>query len=182
MGPLVAASAQDAKPPNPLETPSPKGARVYFIGLKDGKTVKSPVTIRFGLKGMGVCPAGTYLPDTGHHHLLINMDVKELDAKKKQTEQVGGKLDDLQELIEEKRAAIKGVEGQLKKIRLERQKVEEDIQRDQETAEVTRQKIETQFRQPADQVVKQMKEEAAKAQAAQRVRLPGLRPQGGRHR
>ena len=107
--------------------------------------------------------------------------VKELDAKKKQTEQVGGKLDDLQELIEEKRAAIKGVEGQLKKIRLERQKVEEDIQRDQETAEVTRQKIETQFRQPADQVVKQMKEEAAKAQAAQRVRRPGLRPQGGRH-
>ena len=108
--------------------------------------------------------------------------VKELDAKKKQTEQVGGKLDDLQELIEEKRAAIKGVEGQLKKIRLERLKVEEDIQRDQETAEVTRQKIETQFRQPADQVVKQMKEEAAKAQAAQRVRRPGLRPQGGWHR
>lgn len=81
MGSLVAASAQEAKLPNPLETPSPKGARVYFIGLKDGKTVKGPLTIRFGLKGMGVCPAGTYLPDTGHHHLLVNMDAKDLDAK-----------------------------------------------------------------------------------------------------
>ena len=108
--------------------------------------------------------------------------VKELNANKEQTEKVGSKLDDLQEQIEEKRAAIKNVEGQLKKIRLERQKVEDDIKHDQETAEVTRQKIETQFRQPADQVVKQMKEEAAKAQAAQRVRRPGLRPQGGRHR
>ena len=106
----------------------------------------------------------------------------ELKAKQQQTQKVGAKVDELQELIEEKRAAIKNVEGQLKKIRLERQKVEEDIKRDQETAEVTRQKIETQFRQPADQVVKQMKEEAAKAQAAQRVRRPGLRPQGGRHR
>jgi len=108
--------------------------------------------------------------------------VKELGARKDQTQKVGAKVDELQEVIEEKRAAIKSVEGQLKKIRLEREKVEEDIKRDEETAKVTRQKIETQFRQPADQVVKQMREEAAKAQAAQHVRRPGLRPQGGRHR
>ncbi len=43
--------------------------------------MKSPVTIRFGLKKMGVCPAGLFLPDTGHHHLLINMDASELDPK-----------------------------------------------------------------------------------------------------
>lgn len=92
--------------------------------------------------------------------------VKELGAKKDQTQKVGAKVDELQEVIEEKRAAIKSVEGQLKKIRLEREKVEEDIKRDEETAKVTRQKIETQFRQPADQVVKQMREEAAKAQKA----------------
>ena len=79
---IIIASAEDApKLPNPLETPSPKGARVYIMGLKDGKTVKAPVTIRFGLKGMGVCPAGMYLPDSGHHHLLVNMDVSELDPK-----------------------------------------------------------------------------------------------------
>ena len=56
------------------KTPSPKGAKVYFIGLKDGKTVKQKFTVRFGLKGMGIAPAGIDLPDTGHHHLLINVD------------------------------------------------------------------------------------------------------------
>ena len=70
LGSLAVCPAQeDKKPtiPNPTETPSPKGAKVYIIGLKDGKTVKGPVTIRFGLKGMGVCPAGLYLEHTGHH-------------------------------------------------------------------------------------------------------------------
>ncbi|MFP6879525.1 MAG: DUF4399 domain-containing protein, partial [Roseibacillus sp.] len=43
--------------------------------------VKGPVTIRFGVKGMGVCPAGLYLPNTGHHHLLVDMDAKDLEAK-----------------------------------------------------------------------------------------------------
>lgn len=82
-GSLALAFAQDSKPtaPNPLDTPSPKDAKVYIMGLKDGKTVSNPVTIRFGLKGMGVCPAGLYLEGTGHHHLLINMDASELDPK-----------------------------------------------------------------------------------------------------
>jgi hypothetical protein len=90
MGTVALAPAQDKPtpapaatpaPPNPLETPSPEGAKVYFIGLEDGTTVTSPVTIRFGLAGMGVCPAGLYLEGTGHHHLLIDMDARELDAK-----------------------------------------------------------------------------------------------------
>lgn len=54
------------------KTPAPDGAEVYFIGLEDGATVSNPVTIRFGLKGMGVAPAGTDNENTGHHHLLIN--------------------------------------------------------------------------------------------------------------
>lgn len=54
-------------------TPSPKGARVYIIGLKDGKTVPSKFTVRFGLKGMGIAPAGIVFPNTGHHHLLIDV-------------------------------------------------------------------------------------------------------------
>lgn len=56
------------------KTPSPEGAKVYFIGLKDGKTVKQNFTVRFGLKGMGIAPAGIDMPDTGHHHLLIDVD------------------------------------------------------------------------------------------------------------
>ena len=54
------------------ETPAPADAKVYFVNLKDGDTVTSPVTIRFGLSGMGIAPAGTQAPDTGHHHLLID--------------------------------------------------------------------------------------------------------------
>ena len=42
----------------------------------DGETVQNPVTVRFGLSGMGVAPAGTVKENTGHHHLLI--DVNEL--------------------------------------------------------------------------------------------------------
>ena len=54
------------------ETPSPAGAAVYFINLKDGDTVTSPFKIQFGLTGMGIAPAGTQIPNTGHHHLLID--------------------------------------------------------------------------------------------------------------
>jgi hypothetical protein len=54
--------------------PSPEGAKVYFITPADGDTVSSPVTVRFGLSGMGVAPAGTDRKHTGHHHLLVDVD------------------------------------------------------------------------------------------------------------
>ena len=54
------------------ETPSPEGAKVYFVNLEDGATVKSPVKVVFGLSGMGVAPAGTEKAKTGHHHVLID--------------------------------------------------------------------------------------------------------------
>ena len=44
-----------------------------LVDVTDGATVKSPVTVRFGLKGMGVAPAGIDKPNTGHHHLLIDL-------------------------------------------------------------------------------------------------------------
>ena len=60
--------------------PAPMGAAVYFITLADGETVTSPVTVRFGLEGMGVAPAGIDKPNTGHHHLLIDApDLPPLD-------------------------------------------------------------------------------------------------------
>lgn len=49
-----------------------EGARVYFITPQDGATVSGPVTVRFGLSGMGVAPAGVEREGTGHHHLLID--------------------------------------------------------------------------------------------------------------
>lgn len=55
-------------------TPSPKGAEVYIISPQDGAVVTSPVTVRFGLKGMGVAPAGVTFENSGHHHLLVDAD------------------------------------------------------------------------------------------------------------
>jgi hypothetical protein len=53
-------------------TPGGDGAAVYFINLKDGDAVASPLLVQFGLSGMGIAPAGTEADNTGHHHLLIN--------------------------------------------------------------------------------------------------------------
>jgi hypothetical protein len=44
----------------------------YIIEPADGATVANPVRVVFGLKGIGVAPAGTDRPDAGHHHLLID--------------------------------------------------------------------------------------------------------------
>jgi hypothetical protein len=62
------------------ETPAPAGAVVYFIAPQDGATVTSPVTVVFGLKDMGVAPAGVEQEKTGHHHLLIDADMPSGDA------------------------------------------------------------------------------------------------------
>lgn len=49
-------------------------AEAYFISPMNGAHVSSPVNVRFGLRGMGVAPAGVEMPNTGHHHLLVNAD------------------------------------------------------------------------------------------------------------
>jgi hypothetical protein len=59
-------------------TKAAEGTEVYIISPRDGATVGQDVTVRFGLKGMGVAPAGVGNAHTGHHHLLI--DVKVLPA------------------------------------------------------------------------------------------------------
>jgi hypothetical protein len=53
-------------------------AEVYIISPQNGAAVHGPVTVRFGLKGMGVAPAGVKFENTGHHHLLIDTDSSEL--------------------------------------------------------------------------------------------------------
>jgi hypothetical protein len=71
------ASSQSVQTGGP--TPSPPGAKVEFIDLNDGAVIGSKTTIRFGLHGMGVAPAGTRGPNIGHHHLLIDTDLPPLD-------------------------------------------------------------------------------------------------------
>lgn len=50
------------------------GAEVYLITPKDGEKVSNPVVVRFGLKGMGIAPAGAKVEGAGHHHLLIDTE------------------------------------------------------------------------------------------------------------
>lgn len=59
-------------------SPAPEGAEAYIQSPADGAVVTAPFTVRFGLRGVGVAPAGVQLPNTGHHHLLI--DVTEMPS------------------------------------------------------------------------------------------------------
>jgi hypothetical protein len=74
---LSVALAQDRPSGGP--TASPTGAEVYFVDLKDGATVATKLTVRFGLRGMGIAPAGENRENTGHHHLLVDAELPPLD-------------------------------------------------------------------------------------------------------
>ena len=69
---------------------APAGAEVYIISPQNGATVTGPVTVRFGLKGMGIAPAGVKFDNTGHHHLLIDTDLSQvkLDAPLPATDKI----------------------------------------------------------------------------------------------
>jgi hypothetical protein len=71
---VLAAAALVSVPALADRTPSAAGAEVYIVSPKDGAKVKSPVTVVFGLKGMGIAPAGVKFDNTGHHHLLVDAD------------------------------------------------------------------------------------------------------------
>jgi uncharacterized protein DUF4399 len=81
------------------QTASAPGAKEYFINLKDGQHVRSPVLVQFGLSGMGVAPAGSSAAGTGHHHLIVDgelpptgqpipMDMAHMHFGRGQTEQM----------------------------------------------------------------------------------------------
>ena len=60
-------------------TPAPPEAKLYFISPQAGSEVTSPVGVLFGLSGMGVSPAGVDKENTGHHHLIIDADLPDMD-------------------------------------------------------------------------------------------------------
>jgi hypothetical protein len=76
-----AAKADAPALPPAGKTPRPADAKLYILSPANGATVEKTFTIQFGLKGMGVAPAGIYMsPDapTGHHHLLVDVDKVDL--------------------------------------------------------------------------------------------------------
>lgn len=74
----IAGTAVAADAPTLPTTKAPAGAEVYITSPRDGATVAQQFTVSFGLKGMGIAPAGVAKEHTGHHHLLV--DVKQLPA------------------------------------------------------------------------------------------------------
>ncbi len=73
------AVAADA--PAAARTKAPHGAKVFIVSPKDGATVGQDVTVKFGVKGIALKPAGDTTPDSGHHHLLIDQnELPPLDA------------------------------------------------------------------------------------------------------
>jgi hypothetical protein len=73
---ILSASAQT--PPaaaGMARTVSAPGTRLYIVSPMDGAKMKSPVTVVFGLAGMGIAPAGVKFDNAGHHHLLVDADL-----------------------------------------------------------------------------------------------------------
>lgn len=62
-----------AATPCSAQTPAPEDAELYFISPRDGAKLRGPITVRFGLKHMGVTHAGDTTPNMGHHHLLVDV-------------------------------------------------------------------------------------------------------------
>lgn len=72
----LAFAGDAAKPSSPPRAKAPAGARVFIVSPRNGATVGQDVLVKFGVKGIAIRPAGDPTPNTGHHHLLI--DVAEL--------------------------------------------------------------------------------------------------------
>ncbi|MEJ2575028.1 MAG: DUF4399 domain-containing protein [Gammaproteobacteria bacterium] len=53
---------------------SPAGAEISILAPQDGAVLSGPVTVRFGVKGMDIAPAGEVKDNSGHFHLLIDAD------------------------------------------------------------------------------------------------------------
>lgn len=55
--------------------------RAYIVSPADGAVVSSPMTVVFGLSNpYGVAPAGVAMENTGHHHLLVDTGLPDLDV------------------------------------------------------------------------------------------------------
>jgi hypothetical protein len=79
VGMMVCGGALAQAPRTGGPTPAGRGAEVYFIDLKDGATVPSKLKLSFGLRNMGIAPAGSDRENSGHHHLLIDTELPPLD-------------------------------------------------------------------------------------------------------
>ena len=73
---LVAGLAMQPAFAQMARTASPEGASVRISNIEEGATLPTTFVVKFEVTGMEVAPAGDKTPNTGHHHLFI--DVTEL--------------------------------------------------------------------------------------------------------
>ena len=66
------AAAAATATPTAGRHPSPANAKAYIESPTNGAYVTTTFTVRFGLTGMGVAPAGFDKPNSGHHHLIVD--------------------------------------------------------------------------------------------------------------
>ena len=73
------AAAAEKAPPTAQRTPGRKEAWLYIGWPNNGEVVGTRFKVWFGLRNFGVAPAGVRKDGTGHHHLLIDTDLKNPD-------------------------------------------------------------------------------------------------------
>jgi len=70
----IAAGLGWSAAPVRAQTPAPADAFLYIIYPLDGQRIRGSFPVRFGLRNMGVTHAGDKTANTGHHHLLIDVN------------------------------------------------------------------------------------------------------------
>jgi len=60
------------KGPTPIEASENMEGKVFFVNLKDGDKVKSPVKVEMGVEGMEIEPANELNVGKGHHHIVVD--------------------------------------------------------------------------------------------------------------
>ena len=65
--------------PSIKRNPAPESASVYFINPEANAIVSTPVKVKFGVTGMEIVPSGQNTPHTGHHHIIINADLPDMN-------------------------------------------------------------------------------------------------------
>ena len=65
--------------PSIKRNPAPEDASVYFINPEANTIVSTPVKVKFGVIGMEIVPSGQNTPHTGHHHIIINADLPDMN-------------------------------------------------------------------------------------------------------
>src|SRR3981081_3942665 len=74
---MIVLSLMVSSPPFPAYakgTHAPKDVVLYFVWPQDGASIKGGFWCRFGLRNMGVTHAGDNYANSGHHHLLVDVN------------------------------------------------------------------------------------------------------------